>query len=98
MAFGIKRAELHAWKKKVDKAEIAFITHFWRDARFPNATTVTKVGCGELSTLIDWGMQYGLKEEWIHHGRYPHFDLFGKRQKEILIKEAQFDQMNRFNL
>jgi hypothetical protein len=29
---------------------------------------------------------------------YPHFDLIGPRQKEILMKEQLWDQIERFKL
>ncbi|SFA89094.1 MULTISPECIES: hypothetical protein [unclassified Bacillus (in: firmicutes)] len=89
MAFGIKREELMEWKRRVESGEIAFLTHYWVDDRFPDARTVTKVGCKDLVKLIKWGQQYGLEKEWIHHRQgYPHFDLLGSRQKEILIAEG----------
>lgn len=89
LAFGIKREELIAWKKKIDHGEIAFLTHYWLDDRFPGFNTVTKVGCKDIDKLIQWGSQYGLRKEWIHIRKdgYSHFDLIGERQKEILEKE-----------
>lgn len=93
MAFGIKRAELMEWKRKVAEGQIAFITHYWLDERFPGSKTVTKVGCRDIKRLIDWGNQYGLKPEWIdtRNIMYPHFDLIGKSQVEILTKEGLVD-------
>lgn len=90
MAFGIKRKELVEWKKKVSEGKIAFITHYWIDERFPECKTVTKVGCCDIEKLISWGKQYGLRPEWIdgRNIQYPHFDLLGKVQKEILLKEG----------
>ena len=90
MAFGIKRADVEKWKQKIDDGQIAFLTHYWLDDRFPGCKTVTKVGCSDLTKLIEWGMQYGLKEEWIHHRKdgYSHFDLLGDTQKRILQKEG----------
>lgn len=95
MAFGITRDDLVAWKEKIDKGEIAFLTHYWLDSRFPACTTVTKVGCNDLQKLIRWGERYELKKEWIHHRKdgYSHFDLLGERQKEILIMENLFDHL-----
>jgi hypothetical protein len=89
MAFGIKRQEVRDWKQKIDDGEIAFLTHYWLDDRFPGCKTVTKVGCHDLEKLAEWGRKYGLKKEWIHNRRdgYSHFDLIGERQKEILHKE-----------
>ncbi|MFS0672541.1 hypothetical protein [Ornithinibacillus sp. 179-J 7C1 HS] len=99
MAFGLKREELKSWKKQVESGEIAFLTHYWLDSRFPGCTTVTKVGCKNLAKLVHWGEQYHLDPKWIHHDdNYPHFDLFGDRQKEILTKEGVWDQINKFNL
>lgn len=99
MAFGLKRAELIAWKEKVSRGEIAFLTHYWEDDRFPACHTVTKVGCNDLHTLISWGKQYQLKAAWIdHHQVYPHFDLFGRTQLNILKKEGLYDHIKRFNL
>ncbi|WP_071395049.1 hypothetical protein [Bacillus tuaregi] len=90
MAFGIKRHELLEWKRKVDRGEIAFLTHYWLDSRFPECKTVTKVGCKDIEKLIHWGKQYGLKAEWIDKRKasYPHFDLLGQMQIEILEKEG----------
>ncbi|KXH81717.1 hypothetical protein [Sporosarcina sp. HYO08] len=99
MAFGIKREELIQWKKAVQNGEIAFLTHYWLDERFPGCTTVTKVGCADVGKLAQWGAQYGLKKEWIdQRNDYPHFDLLGERQRDILLKEGIKDQLKRFNL
>ncbi|ADU30417.1 hypothetical protein [Evansella cellulosilytica] len=96
MAFGIKREELNNWKKAAKNEEIAFITHFWYDPRFPGCTTVTKVACANMAKLIRWGERYGLKKEWIHkRNDFPHFDLLGERQKEILKMENKFEQLQR---
>jgi len=90
LAFGIKRRELEEWKAKIDRGEIAFLTHYWLDKRFPNSKTVTKVGCNDLVKLINWGEKYGLKPEWIdiRPNGYSHFDLLGEKQLEILEKEG----------
>src|SRR5699024_7679837 len=98
MAFGIKRDELIQWKRRVNNGEIAFLTHYWEDPRFPTAKTVTKEGCSNLQRLIAWGKQYGLQAAWIHHTKYTHFNMFEDRQKEILYKENIVEQINRFNL
>lgn len=98
MAFGIKRDELLRWKEKVKNGEIAFLTHYWMDPRFPNCYTVTKVGCIDHKKLENWGKKYGLKQEWIHKNNYPHYDLFGEKQKEILLKEGLMDHIERFKL
>ncbi|MGE7767983.1 hypothetical protein [Peribacillus sp. NPDC096540] len=89
MAFGIKRVDLVAWKQQIDQGQIAFLTHYWLDDRFPGCKTVTKVGCKDLERLAEWGKKYGLKKEWIHHRKdgYSHFDLLGARQMEILKAE-----------
>jgi hypothetical protein len=90
MAFGIKREELLEWKRKVSQGQIAFITHYWVDDRFPTCKTVTKVGCSDIEKLVTWGKKYGLKPEWIdgRNKSYPHYDLLGDRQIEILEKEG----------
>lgn len=95
MAFGIKRHELIAWKQKINNGEIAFLTHYWLDDRFPGVKTVTKVGCNDLQKLVQWGKKYELKKEWIDIRRdgYSHFDLIGDKQKEILQKEGLFDHI-----
>lgn len=99
MAFGINRRELSEWKKSVSRGEISFITHYWIDDRFPNSNTVTKVGCINVEKLIQWGNKYGLKKEWIHNRKnYPHFDLLGDRQQEILQREGLTEQLDRFKL
>lgn len=99
MAFGITRKELNEWKMRVNNGEIAFLTHFWYDPRFPQYHAVTKVGCKSKKRLIDWGKENGLKEEWIHdHKEFPHFDLLGERQLKILEKYGLEDYISRFNL
>ena len=98
LAFGITRDELNAWKRKVSNGEIAFITHYWYDRRFPQYTTVTKVGCSSIEKLKKWGKKYNIRADWIHQGEYPHFDLIGKRQFEILQKEGLHIHIQKFNL
>ena len=99
MAFGVKREELKQWKRDVKNGDIAFLTHFWLDDRFPDAKTVTKVGCSDRDKLISWGEQYGLKPEWMHKDpEYPHFDLLGERQRSILKAEGKTDHLKRFDL
>lgn len=95
MAFGIKRSEVLAWKRKIDNGEIAFLTHYWLDDRFPGCNTVTKVGCQDLEQLEKWGKKYGLKKEWIHHRKdgYSHYDLLGERQREILRSEGLLEHI-----
>lgn len=99
MAFGITREELRQWKKSVRNEEIAFLTHYWEDQRFPDCTTVTKAGCANINKLIEWGKQYNLQPEWIDlHDEYPHFDLFGTTQLRILKNEHMFEHIERFSL
>jgi hypothetical protein len=97
MAFGIKRRELEEWKEGVRSGRISFLTHYWYDPRFPHCNTVTKVGCSDIKKLIEWGTLYGLEPEWIHvRDTYPHFDLLGDRQQNILQAEGMLDQITRF--
>lgn len=99
MAFGISRSELKSWKQQVKRGEIAFLTHFWIDDRFPDCHTVTKVGCKDIKKLISWGKKYGLEKEWIHErDQFPHFDLFGHVQLSILKEEQMFEHVERFKL
>ncbi|GAB3066554.1 hypothetical protein [Virgibacillus ainsalahensis] len=99
MAFGVNRKELKEWKKNVENGHIAFLTHYWLDDRFPGCDTVTKVGCNDIKKLQAWGETYGLQPSWIHlDEKHPHFDLFGVHQKEILKREGQLDQMQRFKI
>lgn len=99
MAFGITRDELQQWKLAVLRGDIVCLTHYWEDDRFPNCTTVTKVGCVDVDKLKEWGKQYGLQPEWIDpHETYPHFDLFGHIQFNVLEAEGEVDQIRRFNL
>lgn len=99
MAFGIKRHELLNWKKQVTEGHIAFLTHFWLHPRYPEITTVTKAGCSNVDRLVDWGRSYELKKEWIHfHDEFPHFDLIGDKQKEILHKEELWEHLKRFKV
>ncbi|MFC4404478.1 hypothetical protein [Gracilibacillus xinjiangensis] len=96
MAFGIDRKILREWKQKVKDGHISFLTHYWIDERFPGCSTVTKVGCSDLNKLISWGKKYGLSKEWIHKDpQFPHFDLFGERQEQILLAEDQIRQLER---
>ena len=97
MAFGIDRKELAAWKEAVRNGEIAFLTHYWLDDRFPGCKTVTKAGCADLDKLVKWGKTYGLKPEWIDYREdFPHFDLFGKQERLILEQEGKAEQLQRF--
>jgi len=99
MAFGINKEELKLWKKTVNRGEIAFLTHYWQDKRFPDCTSVTKVGCNDMDKLVEWGKKYNLQKEWIHlDDQHPHFDLFGKIQYRVLESENLYDQIKRFNL
>ncbi|MEW4218467.1 hypothetical protein [Rossellomorea marisflavi] len=100
MAFGINRSELNQWKARVEQGEIAFLTHYWLDSRFPDAKTVTKAGCSNLNALIEWGIGYGLKPEWIdhRHSGYPHFDLLGDKQLQVLLAEGLEDHIERFQM
>jgi hypothetical protein len=100
VAFGIKRHELMKWKAKVEQGDsVVFLTHYWLHPRFPHVKTVTKAGCSNLKLLEEWGSQYGLKSEWIHkREQYPHFDLIGEKQVEILNHEGILDQLERFNI
>ncbi|MFC0274064.1 hypothetical protein ACFFIX_22190 [Metabacillus herbersteinensis] len=99
MAFGLKRAELLQWKESVQKGEIAFLTHFWLDDRFPGSHCVTKVGCSDVEKLACWGKEYGLKREWIHFDqRFPHYDLMGEIQLKVLRKQRLENHILRFKL
>ncbi len=99
MAFGIDRKELNHWKEQVKNGEIAFLTHYWLDDRFPDCNTVTKVGCNDVEKLKAWGRKHGLSDEWIDYKtNYPHYDLFGEYQRKILRREKIWDQIERFNL
>ncbi|WP_172194366.1 MULTISPECIES: hypothetical protein [Saccharibacillus] len=97
MAFGINRQELTRWKEAVERGEIAYLTHFWLHPRFPGITSVTKVGCSDLGKLSGWCLRNGLSPAHIHRrDRYPHFDLIGPKQAEILRREGLLDQLERF--
>lgn len=99
MAFGINREELTRWKKAVSAGEIAFLTHYWLDPRFPGMTTVTKVGCSDLTRLTYWCEENGLLTKYIHNrSPFPHFDLLGPKQAEILRKEGLWEQLERFKM
>lgn len=99
MAFGISRLEMTRWKEQVQQGEIAYLTHYWLEPRFPGIRTVTKVGCSDLSKLSAWCTSYGLDPRYIHNRQpYPHFDLIGPKQREIMLLEQQTEQINRFGL
>ena len=97
MAFGITRDELVEWKRSIKRGEIAILTHYWMDPRFPDATSVTKVGAGDIEKLAAWGARYGLKKVWIDPKEsYPHYDLFGEWQERVLRLEGKHDQYEKF--
>lgn len=99
MAFGINRAELTAWKSAVNRGEIAYLTHFWLEPRFPGVRTVTKVGCADRDRLIAWCITHGLDPKYIHQrSSFPHFDLIGPKQVQILQEEGLWNQIERFGL
>jgi len=99
VAFGINRAELNAWKEAVSRGETAFLTHYWHDPRFPEFRTVTKVGNSDYERLVAWCVANGLNPKYIHNrSPFPHFDLMGWRQREILLKEKLLDHIERFRL
>jgi hypothetical protein len=99
VAFGIDRAELNAWKAAVSRGETAFLTHFWYDPRFPQFRTVTKVGNADFDKLAAWCRANGLNPTYIHaRSPFPHFDLLGEKQKEILLKEDLHHHLERFKL
>ncbi|USB34342.1 hypothetical protein [Paenibacillus sp. YPG26] len=99
MAFGVSRQELNDWKNQVRRGEIAYLTHYWLEPRWPGITTVTKVGCSDLQKLRDWCGQHGLNPKYIHQRQpYPHFDLIGQKQVAILKQEQLWDQLKRFKL
>lgn len=99
MAFGVKRDELERWKAKASSGEIAFLTHYWHEPRFKGINTVTKVGCDDLEKLADWCIANGLDPRYIHRrDPFPHFDLIGAKQVEILQREGVREQLERFKL
>lgn len=99
MAFGITREELALWKAAVSRGEIAYLTHYWLDPRFPGVKTVTKVGCADLGVLSAWCERNGLNPRYIHNRPpFPHFDLIGPRQKEILLEAGLSEHVDRFRL
>lgn len=97
MAFGISRKELEEWKQAVSEGQIAYLTHFWLDPRFPGVTSVTKVGCADVERLRQWAIARGLKPQYIHRrDQFPHYDLFGEIQLRILKEEGLWDHLHRF--
>ncbi|MDQ8736753.1 hypothetical protein [Paenibacillus sp. LHD-38] len=99
MAFGIKRKEMNDWKAAVARGEIAFLTHYWLDPRFPDMRTVTKVGSSDMGKLSRWCLENGLDPRYIHaRSEYPHFDLLGPKQGEVLRRSNQLEQLERFGL
>ncbi|MDQ6423317.1 hypothetical protein RB620_28200 [Paenibacillus sp. LHD-117] len=99
MAFGITRNEMNEWKAAVTRGEIAFLTHYWLDPRYPGMRTVTKVGCSDLAKLSRWCEENGLHPRYIHaRAEFPHFDLIGAKQVEILKKEKLVHHLERFRL
>ncbi|TFE28585.1 hypothetical protein [Cohnella luojiensis] len=99
MAFGIKRAELNEWKIAVSRGETAFLTHYWFDPRFPDIRTVTKVGNADLERLTQWCISRGLNPRYIHNRPpFPHFDLMGRKQREVLLEENLTQHLERFRI
>jgi hypothetical protein len=99
MAFGITRTELIHWKEKVLRGEVALLTHFWLHPRYPGIKTVTKAGCADINTLLQWGQAYGLERKHLHiRHEFPHFDLIGDKQREVLMREKLWDQIRRFRI
>lgn len=99
MAFGITRDQLNEWKETVLRGEIAYLTHYWLDPRFPGVRTVTKVGCSDLARLTAWCVSYSLNPRYIHNRPpFPHFDLMGSKQVEILRSERLWSHLERFKL
>lgn len=99
MAFGINKAELERWKADVSRGHIAFLTHFWYDPGLPDITTVTKVGCADFERLTDWCRKHGLNPAYIHRrDHFPHFDLLGKAQMEVLKTEGLWEHIRRFGI
>ncbi|SDN31578.1 hypothetical protein [Alkalicoccus daliensis] len=90
MAFGVTKKELKNWKAAANSGEVAFLTHFWYDPRFPEYKTVTKAACSDIETLVSWGEKYNLKRSWIHvDNHFPHYDLIGSTETEILTAEGK---------
>lgn len=99
MAFGIRRQEMEQWKATVAGGEIAYLTHYWLDPRYPDMRTVTKVGCADREKLLRWCLNHGLNPRYIHdRSKYPHFDLFGPKQREVLLQANQMEQLVRFGM
>lgn len=99
MAFGITRDELNRWKEAVARGDIAYLTHYWLDPRFPGARTVTKVGCSDLARLAAWCEARSLNPRYIHNRPpFPHFDLIGRKQIDVLRQERLWDHLERFRL
>ncbi|MFD0586696.1 hypothetical protein ACFQZE_01680 [Paenibacillus sp. GCM10027627] len=99
MAFGITREELNEWKAAVLRGEIAFLTHYWLDPRFPGMQTVTKAGCADMDKLRSWCLASGLDPKYIHQrSHYPHYDLFGQLQARVLKREGLSSHLERFNI
>lgn len=99
MAFGITRQEMEQWKSAVSRGEIAFLTHYWIDPRFPDMRTVTKVGCADMEKLSRWCLDNGLNPRYIHaRSQFPHFDLLGPKQREVLLRTNQLEQLERFGM
>ncbi|WNQ12046.1 hypothetical protein MJA45_03005 [Paenibacillus aurantius] len=99
MAFGVTRDELARWKADVLEGRLAFLTHYWYDERFPGIRTVTKVGCADKGRLAEWCRANELNPIYIHQRPpFPHYDLMGPRQKEILLREGLLDHLERFGM
>ena len=99
MAFGITRDEMNKWKHEVKLGRISFLTHYWLEPRFSGIRTITKVGCADLEKLTLWCLDNGLNPANIHRREdFPHYDLIGLKQREILYKEKQWLQIERFSI
>lgn len=100
MAFGVKKNELKRYKKNVANNELAILTHYWSDDRFPDSNTVTKVAANDLETLKAWGKKLQLYDYMIdpESTKIPHFDLFGPIQVRVLKELKRWNMLNRFHL
>lgn len=82
-----RRDELRKALVAARQGEIVVLVHPWnREVPCGMAKTVVKVLCGDRRKLIAFGQAMFLPEHWIHDTKIPHFDLWGKKAENLVLR------------